>query len=108
MTRNRFAPVLDRQLSNGIEGALRSDQLSMSRHRTKTAHPGPSKGLYANYFEVRHTAFEVVVDFGQTYKGDTTAPCHTRIVMSPIYARALLQTFGEALAAYTDQFGEIQ
>lgn len=78
----------------------------MSRHATK-AHPaGPAKGVYANYFEVGHSAFEVVIDFGQNYEAHAPTPCHTRIVMSPVYARALLQTLTETLDAYNKKFGE--
>lgn len=64
----------------------------------------PSTGLYANYFEVGHTAFEVVIDFGQRYQGNEPAPCHTRIVTTPMYAEALLQTLQEALAEYRHAF----
>jgi hypothetical protein len=77
----------------------------MPRHATKTPRAVPSKGLYANYFEVGHTAFEVVLDFGQSYKGQNGPPCHTRIVMSPVYAHALLQTLQEALEQHETRFG---
>jgi hypothetical protein len=66
--------------------------------------PSPSKGVYANYFEVGHTAFEFVIDFGQSYSGKSSA-CHTRIVTSPIYARALLATLGKAVDEYSARFG---
>ena len=65
----------------------------------------PSKGLYANYFEVGHSAFEIVMDFGQRYEGQPAAPCHTRIVMSPVYARALRQALETALVEYAERFG---
>ena len=66
--------------------------------------PRSPKGLYANYFEVGHTAFEIVIDFGQRY-GAAGAPCHTRIVTCPIYAQALLETLRETLEQYTATFG---
>ena len=75
----------------------------MSR-RPASKPPSPSKGVYANYFEVGHTAFEFVIDFGQTYSGRSSA-CHTRIVTSPIYARALLATLGQAVEEYAARFG---
>jgi hypothetical protein len=75
----------------------------MSR-RPATKPPSPSKGVYANYFEVGHTAFEFVLDFGQSYSGKSPA-CHTRIVTSPIYARALLATLGQAVEEYSARFG---
>jgi hypothetical protein len=76
----------------------------MPRHATN-ASPGPAKGSYANYFEVGHTAFEVVIDFGQTYEGSAPTPCHTRIVMSPVYAHGLLRTLQDALEQYDASFG---
>lgn len=64
----------------------------------------PPKGVYANYFEIGHTAFEFVIDFGQRY-GSLSTPCHTRIVTSPVYAQALLETLRDALEQYASAFG---
>jgi hypothetical protein len=75
----------------------------MTRHPRSKA-PAPSKGFYANYFEVGHTAFEVIIDFGQRY-ADKQSACHTRIVTSPVYARALLVTLGKSLDEYAVRFG---
>jgi hypothetical protein len=66
----------------------------------------PSKGLYANSFEVGYTAFEFVIDFSQTYTGKSSRS-HTRIVTSPIYARALLTTLGHAVGEYAERFGPV-
>jgi hypothetical protein len=77
----------------------------MRRHAAKTRRAMPSKGLYANYFEVGQTAFEVVLDFGESYRGQDGPPCHTRIVMTPVYAHALLQTLQEALEQHQKRFG---
>jgi uncharacterized protein DUF3467 len=86
----------------------RAHKLSMSRDATKAPNPRPTKGLYANYFEIGHSAFEVVIDFGQTYEGSAAAPCHTRIVMTPVYAQVLLETLGEAVMAYNSRFGKAE
>lgn len=66
--------------------------------------PSSPKGIYANYFEVGYTAFEIVIDFGQRY-GRAKPPCHTRIVTSPVYAQAMLETLRAALEQYTRAFG---
>ncbi|HZT75348.1 MAG TPA: DUF3467 domain-containing protein [Vicinamibacterales bacterium] len=78
----------------------------MGHPRTSRSSPTgrSSKGLYANYFEVGHTAFEFVIDFGEAYTNRDTS-CHTRIVTSPTYARALLKTLSEAVEEYTRRFG---
>jgi hypothetical protein len=80
-----------------------SSTRAMTRSRKFDA-PSPSKGFYANYFEVGHTAFEFVIDFGQRY-ADKQAACHTRIVTSPVYARALLATLGKSLDEHAVRFG---
>jgi hypothetical protein len=73
-----------------------------SKPRTLAA----SKGLYANYFEVGHTPFEIVIDFGQRYAHNDPSPCHTRIVTSPLYAESLRRTLEDALARYRERFGD--
>jgi hypothetical protein len=78
----------------------------MSPRSPKPSPSVPPKGLYANYFEIGHTAFEVVIDFGQKYEGKDGPPCHTRIVTSPVYAEALLQTLTDALDRYRHRFGK--
>jgi hypothetical protein len=76
----------------------------MPRRRSKSSSGRAPKGVYANYFEVGHTAFEFVLDFGQAYTNRPTS-CHTRIVTSPLYAEALGQTLQDALARYRARFG---
>lgn len=78
----------------------------MSQRARKTHVSTLTKGLYANYFEVGQTAFEFVIDFGHLYRGQAPSACHTRIVTSPTYARALLQTLSEALAQHGQRFGD--
>jgi hypothetical protein len=65
------------------------------------------EGRYANYFEVGHNAFEFVVDFGQFYREEDRAHLHTRIITSPIYAKALLETLRESIERYEQTFGTI-
>jgi hypothetical protein len=78
----------------------------MSQRPRKARVAAPHKGLYANYFEVGQTACEFVIDFGQRYRGQPPSACHTRIVTSPTYARALLQTLTQAVEEYRQRFGE--
>ncbi len=62
---------------------------------------------YANYFHVGHNAFEVILEFGQHYEGARQAKMHTRIVVAPVYATALLGLLQTALADYERKFGHI-
>ena len=65
------------------------------------------EGRYANYFNVGHNAFEVVLEFGQFYEGNMEPRTHTRIVTSPAYAKALLGLLKSSLASYEGEFGVI-
>lgn len=65
------------------------------------------EGRYANYFQVGHNASEFVLDFGQYYDENEDARFHTRIVTSPMYAKAFLTTLQESLNQYEETFGAI-
>jgi Protein of unknown function (DUF3467) len=65
------------------------------------------EGRYANYFEVGHNAFEFLLDFGQFYPGNEEPLMHTRVITSPTYAKAFLDTVRDSIAQYEATFGPI-
>lgn len=65
------------------------------------------EGRYANFFKVGHNAFEFLLDFGQSYPESESPQFHTRIVTSPIYAKALMETLRESIERYESSFGVI-
>ena len=67
---------------------------------------GQREGRYANYFEVGHNDIEFVLDFGQFFS-DSEKVLHTRIITSPIYAKALLELLRDSLDRYERSFGVI-
>lgn len=64
----------------------------------------PLEGKYVNYFKVGHNAFEFVLDFGQSYVENQEPQLHTRIVTSPAYARAFLETLRDSVEQYERNF----
>jgi hypothetical protein len=66
------------------------------------------EGRYANYFEVGHNQAEFLVDFGQFYPQGDAPAFHTRIVMGPVYAKALTQLLTDAVTRYEESFGLIE
>ena len=46
-------------------------------------------GKYANYFEMRYTSEEFLLDFGQHYPDGAPAGCHTRIIINAESAKVL-------------------
>ena len=63
---------------------------------------------YANYVEVGHNAYEVLLDFGQLSPEGERARIHTRIIMGPVFAKALLRTLRESLTHYQETYGPIE
>jgi hypothetical protein len=55
---------------------------------------------YANYFEIRYTANEFLLDFGQHYPGDSPPVCHTRIIVNLDSAAVLLEMLSASLERY--------
>ncbi len=80
---------------------------SASHEGDDSREPRPSEGRYANYFSVGYNAVEVLLDFGQFYAEAGEPRMHTRIVTSPIYARALLDTLRTSLEGYERDHGPI-
>lgn len=87
------------------------DKMSRESEREHGPSVDAPQGHYANYFEVGHNAFEFVIDFGQfypqTHQDNVRTRIHTRIIATPVYAKALLKTLGESLEHYEQSFSVI-
>lgn len=64
------------------------------------------EGHYANYFEIGYNAFEFVLDFGQHYDAEKKPRLHTRIILSPQYAKSLSDLLKQSIEAYEEEFGK--
>jgi len=63
---------------------------------------------YANFALIMHTPGEIIVNFASIMPGTQSAPIHTRIVMTPLHAKMMLNALAENLQKYEAQFGEIK
>lgn len=79
----------------------------MSDGRKESQGPNPIEGRYANYYKVGYNALEFLIDFGQYYPDNGGEQIHTRIIMSPVYGRALLETLRESILQYEQTYGTI-
>jgi hypothetical protein len=67
--------------------------------RKLTKGSSAKEGRYANFFQVGHNAFEFLIEFGQQDRG-----IHTRIYVSPQYARVLSDLLLETLGQHDREF----
>jgi hypothetical protein len=56
---------------------------------------------------VGHNAFEVLLEFGQWYEGDTQPQVHTRIVTGHGYTKTLLELLESCLREHQNDFGPV-
>jgi hypothetical protein len=62
---------------------------------------------YANQFEIGYSRDEVLLRMAQAYEGETSLARPTRVVMTPAYAKALLNLLSEAIAHYEHDYGAV-
>ena len=70
--------------------------------------PNDLPAQYANFALIMHTPGEIIVNFASVLPGMNKAPIHTRIVMTPLHAKMMLNALAENLQKYEAQFGEIK
>ena len=87
----------------------------MTNQPPKPVHPLPQMDLpadihpaYSNAARITHFAGEFILDFAQMMPGLPNSVVVSRIVTSPISAKALFRALGENLKNYENNFGEIQ
>jgi hypothetical protein len=97
-----FAP------ENGPPIAIKKFRWRMTDEPRADLRENEIEGRYANYFNVGHNAFEVVLVFGQFYEGNAQSQLHTRIVTSPGYAKTLLELLRDSVQKYEEAYGPIR
>lgn len=65
------------------------------------------EGRSANQFELAFTKFEFLLDFGQAYNTSEGTVFHTRIIMIPSSAKALLRMLEHLISRYETEIGVI-
>ena len=70
--------------------------------------PEGTEPVYANLARISHSPADIVIDFAHLLPGENTANIQSRIVMTPLSAKLLMQALTENLARYEAAFGEIK
>jgi hypothetical protein len=65
------------------------------------------EGNYSNYLKIGQNAFEFLFDFGQFYYEGEETQFHTRIITSPVYAKAFLRILKECIEKYEQDYSVI-
>jgi hypothetical protein len=74
----------------------------------QTGGSGKPVARWANHCQLGYNAFEFLLDFGQAYDPEEHETIHTRIVMSPVFAKELQRFLGDSIRTYEQTFGMIK
>jgi len=69
--------------------------------------PPDLEAIYTNFAMIGHTPSEVIIDFVRLLPGNPRAQVQTRVLMTPMNAKLLLNALSENLERFEAQFGPI-
>ncbi|MEA2568615.1 MAG: hypothetical protein QOI24_616 [Acidobacteriota bacterium] len=67
-----------------------------------------AQGEYINFANIIHSPSEFVIDLGRMVPGRTDVKVYSRVIMSPLHAKQLLEVLGQNIGIYESKFGEIR
>ena len=67
-----------------------------------------SQGEYVNFANIIHSPSEFVIDLGRIMPGRTDVKVFSRVVMTPLHAKQLLEALAQNIAIFEGKFGEIR
>jgi hypothetical protein len=67
-----------------------------------------SQGEYINFANIIHSPSEFVLDLGRIMPGRADVKVYSRVIMTPLHAKQLLQALAHNITLFEQKFGEIR
>jgi hypothetical protein len=67
-----------------------------------------AQGEYVNFANIIHSPSEFVIDLGRVVPGRAEVKVYSRVIMTPLHAKQLLEALGHNISLYESKFGEIR
>jgi hypothetical protein len=67
-----------------------------------------AEGIYANLAMIIHSPTEIIIDFARVMPRLPKAKVLSRIIMTPMHAKMLMQALTDNIKKFEGQFGEIK
>ena len=67
-----------------------------------------AQGEYINFANIIHSPSEFVVDLGRVVPGKTDVKVYSRVIMTPLHAKQLLDALAHNISLFESKFGEIR
>jgi len=69
---------------------------------------GVAQGEYVNFANIIHSPSEFVLDLGRIVPGRTDVKIYSRVIMTPLHAKQLLEALGQNIALFEQKYGQIR
>ncbi|MEO8035883.1 MAG: DUF3467 domain-containing protein [Acidobacteriota bacterium] len=67
-----------------------------------------AQGEYVNFANIIHSPSEFVIDLGRIMPGREDVKIYSRVIMTPLHAKQLLQALAQNISVFEQKFGEIR
>jgi hypothetical protein len=67
-----------------------------------------AQGEYVNFANIIHSPSEFVLDLGRVVPGRTDVKIFSRVIMTPLHAKQLLEALGQNINLFEQKYGEIR
>jgi len=67
-----------------------------------------AQGQYVNFANIIHSPSEFVIDLGRIVPGRTDVKVYSRVIMTPLHAKQLLEALSQNISLFEQKFGEIR
>jgi hypothetical protein len=67
-----------------------------------------AQGEYVNFANIIHSQSEFVIDLGRVVPGRTDVKIYSRVILTPLHAKQLLEALGHNLGLFEQKYGEIR
>lgn len=67
-----------------------------------------AQGEYVNFANIIHSQSEFVIDLGRVVPGRTDVKIYSRVILTPLHAKQLLEALSHNIGLFEQKFGEIR
>lgn len=67
-----------------------------------------AQGEYVNFANIIHSPSEFVIDLGRVVPGRTDVKIYSRVILTPLHAKQLLDALSHNISLFEQKFGEIR
>ena len=67
-----------------------------------------AQGQYVNFANIIHSPSEFVIDLGRIVPGRNDVKVYSRVIMTPLHAKQLLEALAQNISLFEQKFGEVK